>query len=244
MEARHRHQRTGIAGGNRHVGLALLHRVDRKPHRRVLAAAAQRLARLVVHADGHIGMDHAGGLLQRRIFRKLLVDLLAVAIEQEFAVGMPFQRDGGAGNDDRCADIATHGVKRDSNLLRHERPGNLISCGPRKPGRALVMAPPKRCSAKRIPAPPPGRDNSVSPSRHNLLTTLFWRKASAVARNQRWKISLYNSILYGIFLAEHDNHLEPKAASPTTLTAGYLPLGFLLPGFFGSGFNALSAANG
>jgi hypothetical protein len=39
------------------------------------------------------------------------------------------QRNGSAGNDDRCADIATHGVKRDSNLLRHERPGNLNSCG-------------------------------------------------------------------------------------------------------------------
>jgi hypothetical protein len=42
---------------------------------------------------------------------------------------MPGQRNGGAGNDDRCADIATHGVKRDSNLLRHERPGNLILSG-------------------------------------------------------------------------------------------------------------------
>jgi hypothetical protein len=42
---------------------------------------------------------------------------------------MSGQRNGGAGNDDRCADIATHGVKRDSNLLRHERPGNLILCG-------------------------------------------------------------------------------------------------------------------
>ena len=184
MEARHRHQRAGIAGGNRHVGLALLHRVDRKPHRRVLAAAAQRLARLVVHADGDVGMDHARGLLQRRIFGELLVDLLAVAIEQKFAVGMPLQRDGGAGNDDRCADIATHGVKRDSNLLRHERPGNLISCGPRRARPRTGKAPPKRCSAKRNAAPPPGRDNSVSLSRHNLLTTLFWRKASAVARNQ------------------------------------------------------------
>src|SRR2546428_7772721 len=121
-------------------------------------------------------MGDGGSLFQRRIIGKPLVDQFAVAKKQEFTVGMPFQSDGGAGNDDRCADIATHGVKRDSNLLRHERPGNLISCGPRKPGRALVMAPPKRCSAKRIPAPPPGRDNSVSPSRHNLFTTLFWRK--------------------------------------------------------------------
>ena len=50
----------------------------------------------------------------------------AVAEQQKFGVGMPGQRNRGAGNDDRCADIATHGVKRDSNLLRHERPGNLI----------------------------------------------------------------------------------------------------------------------
>jgi hypothetical protein len=39
---------------------------------------------------------------------------------------MSGQRNSGAGNDHRCAHIATHGVKRDSNLLRHERPGNLI----------------------------------------------------------------------------------------------------------------------
>ncbi len=58
------------------------------------------------------------------------VDQRAVAEQQKFAVGMPGQRDRGAGNDDRCADIATHGVKRDSNLLRHERPGNLISLRP------------------------------------------------------------------------------------------------------------------
>jgi hypothetical protein len=63
---------------------------------------------------------------------ELLLDQLAVAKEQEFAVGMLLQSDCGAGNDDRCADIATHGVKRDSNLLRHERPGNLICCDPRE----------------------------------------------------------------------------------------------------------------
>ncbi len=50
----------------------------------------------------------------------------AIAEQQKFGVGMSGQRNRGAGNDDRCADIATHGVKRDSNLLRHERPGNLI----------------------------------------------------------------------------------------------------------------------
>src|SRR6478752_7776730 len=44
-----------------------------------------------------------------------------------------------------------------------------------EPGRALVKAPPKAVSAKRKAAPPPGRDNNVSPSRNNLLTTVFWQ---------------------------------------------------------------------
>ena len=47
-----------------------------------------------------------------------------------------------------------------------------------------------------------------------------------------------------MFLARYHNDLEPMAASPATLTAGYLPLGFLVPDFFGSAFNAFSAANG
>ena len=87
-EPRHRHQRAGIAGGNRDIGLAFLDGLDRKPHRRVLAAAAQRLARLVVHADGDVGMDDARGRLQRRMFGELRVDQRAVAEQQEFGVGM------------------------------------------------------------------------------------------------------------------------------------------------------------
>ena len=38
-KSRHRHQCSGIAGGDRHVGLPLLDGIDRKPHRRRLAAA-------------------------------------------------------------------------------------------------------------------------------------------------------------------------------------------------------------
>ena len=68
------------------------------------------------------------------------VDQRAIAEQQKFSVGMSGQRNGGAGNDDRCADIATHGVKRDSNLLRHERPGNLILCGLEALGRGLEIA--------------------------------------------------------------------------------------------------------
>jgi hypothetical protein len=71
---------------------------------------------------------------------KLGLDQPALAEQQEFGVGMPGQRNGGAGNDDRCADVATHGVKRDSNLFGHERPGNLILCGLDALGRGLEIA--------------------------------------------------------------------------------------------------------
>ena len=49
VEFGHRHQRAGIAGRDRDVGVALLDGVDGEPHRGLPAALAQRLARLVVH---------------------------------------------------------------------------------------------------------------------------------------------------------------------------------------------------
>jgi hypothetical protein len=46
-------------------------------------------------------------------------------------------------------------------------------CGLEALGRGLEIA--MECgSAKREAAPRPGRDNSVSSSRHNLLTASFW----------------------------------------------------------------------
>src|ERR1700721_3782467 len=71
---------------------------------------------------------------------ELRFDERTIAEQQEFGVGMSGQRNGGAGNDDRCADIATHCVKRDSNLLRHERPGNLIFGGLVALGRGMSFA--------------------------------------------------------------------------------------------------------
>ena len=56
VELGHGHQRAGIAGGDGDVRLALLHRVDGEPHRGFPAPLAQRLARLVVHLDGDVGM--------------------------------------------------------------------------------------------------------------------------------------------------------------------------------------------
>jgi hypothetical protein len=60
------------------------------------------------------------------------LDQVTVPEQQKLGIGMPGQRDRRTGNDNRSADIATHGVKRDSNLLRHERPGNLLCCGTKR----------------------------------------------------------------------------------------------------------------
>ena len=57
-QQRHRHQRAGIAGGNGDVRLALLHGFERQPHAGALAPA-HGLARLGIHGDLAIGVDHA-----------------------------------------------------------------------------------------------------------------------------------------------------------------------------------------
>ena len=64
VEARHRHQRAGVAGGDGDIGLATLDRIDGEPHRRFPAAVAERLARLVIHADGHVGVHQCRGGLE------------------------------------------------------------------------------------------------------------------------------------------------------------------------------------
>ena len=116
-----------------------------------------------MHADGDVGMNDARGRLHRRMFRQFGLDQRAIAEQQKLGVGVTGQRNGGAGNDDGSADIATHGVKRDSNLLRHERPGNLISCGLEALGRGLGIAMNVGDRPGAVSAPRPGRDNSVSP---------------------------------------------------------------------------------
>ena len=123
VELRHRHQGAGVAGRDRDIGLALLHRVDREPHRRLPAALAQRLARLVVHLDHDVGVDEPRGRLQPRPRVEQRRDHGLVAEQHELGVGMAGKRKIGPGNDDRRPDVAPHGVERNSDLLGHVRPG-------------------------------------------------------------------------------------------------------------------------
>ena len=89
MKFRHRHQRAGIAGRDRDVGLAFFHRVDGEPHRRFPAAVPQRLARFVVHVDRDIGVTIREAAFKRRMSGQQRLDDGQVAEQDEFDVGMP-----------------------------------------------------------------------------------------------------------------------------------------------------------
>jgi len=126
---RHRHQRAGIAGGNRKIRLALLDRLDRLPHRGDAPAGAQRLAWFVAHFDGDVGMKNLGLAGERRVLLEQRGERRLVAVKLKGDVGPAHQRDGRRRHDDRRAVIAAHGVHRDANI-----PGHLSSNSQRAPG--------------------------------------------------------------------------------------------------------------
>ena len=122
LEFRERHHRAGIAGGDRKVRLAAFDRIDGHRHRRLPSALAQRLARLGVHRDRHVGMEDARGRLELRPRVEQRLDQGAVAEQQKLDARMPVERDLRPGNDHGRSEIAPHGVERNTNLIRHERP--------------------------------------------------------------------------------------------------------------------------
>ena len=103
----------------RYVGFVFLHRVQRQPHRGFPAAVTQSLARLVVHLDRHIGMDDPRGAPQSRSRLQQRLDRGAVAEQQEFGIGVTLQGYLGSRHDYRRANVAPHGVERDTDLMGH-----------------------------------------------------------------------------------------------------------------------------
>jgi hypothetical protein len=114
FEFGHRHQGAGIAGGDRDIRLVLRHRVDRLPHGGLAAAAAQRLARLLVHGDGHVAMMERAGGLQLRILRKQRLALGGNAEKHEADIGMALESLGCARDSDLRTEVATHDVDGNS----------------------------------------------------------------------------------------------------------------------------------
>src|SRR5262249_34979890 len=82
-------------------------------------APAQRLARLVAHAHGHVCMDDARLLREHREFLQLGVDANPVADEYETQGWCTLERNGGSRHPDGRPVIAAHGVERYRPRLRH-----------------------------------------------------------------------------------------------------------------------------
>ena len=114
----HRHQGTGVAGGDRGVRVTLLHGLQRQPHGRALAAA-QSLARLVVHADDAVGMYDFRSGLEVRIALELGVDARHITEKDEADSWIALKRESRARDDDRRSVIAAHGIERDCSRRWH-----------------------------------------------------------------------------------------------------------------------------
>src|SRR3954465_15286567 len=146
---------------------------------------------------------------------------------------MASQRDRGAGNDDRCADIAPHGVKRDSNLLRHERPGNLIfgvvSALGRKLGSSLESGT-RRCT--------PGRAGTIAGPRADTTSgpPFFWKPSLRGGESAQHKETLTRQTIRLRYCPKsavcfrHKGNLEGAALHRFP--------GFFAPGAFASAFSA------
>ena len=140
-ELGHRHQGAGVAGGDRAIGGAGLHRFDRLPHRRDAPPGAQGLARLVAHLDRDIGVNDARLGRELRVTLENLPDRLLLAVEEELEVRPALERDRRGRDDDARPVVAAHRVQRYANVARH----SLDPTAPKRVARA---------------APGVGRDNS------------------------------------------------------------------------------------
>ena len=86
------------------------------------APFAQRLARLGIHGDGHVGVQdfRLGG--EGRMRFELSLDAARVAHEQEARVGMTDKRDRRARDDHAWSMVAAHGVERYGDWSSHMVP--------------------------------------------------------------------------------------------------------------------------
>ncbi len=71
-------------------------------------------------------MDDPGNGLELGVTIELGLDPGAVPDQQKLGLAVPAERDGSAWNDHGGADVAPHGVKRNTNLAWHLNPGNLV----------------------------------------------------------------------------------------------------------------------
>src|SRR5476649_195000 len=113
-----RHQRAGVAGADRDIGLALLHAIDGMPHRRVLAPA-QNMAGLVLHRHPARRMAHMRTALEFGMAGDKRIQLRLVAMQKKLDVGMTLKSLEQRAHDNGRAGITAHGIYRDGQGAGH-----------------------------------------------------------------------------------------------------------------------------
>ena len=109
----HRHQRAGIARGNRGAGIALLHCIDRKAHAGGLGTA-QRAARQLVAAD-HVGaMQYFGRPGHAGMRVECSLDARFIANQQELELVVTPTRQRGAFDHHAHAFVSAHRIDGDT----------------------------------------------------------------------------------------------------------------------------------
>ena len=109
-EFRHRHQRAGVAGGDAGIRRAGLDRLDRLPHRRLPAAMAQRLARLVVHPHRDLAVEEFADLGQLGKLGQFGAHQFLAPVDDEADVGAARRDRHERRNDHGWSVIAAHGI--------------------------------------------------------------------------------------------------------------------------------------
>src|SRR5262249_23572322 len=109
----------------------------RAPHARPAAALAQRLARLLVHTDGVVGVLENRGVADAREAIEDRPNDLLIAKQAIADVRTPGKGDVGAGQHLHRPEIAAHHIERGGDSIRHRAP----SFRPRSPPPARASAP-------------------------------------------------------------------------------------------------------
>jgi hypothetical protein len=113
-----------VLSRHRGVGMALLHRIDRDPHRG-RARAADRLAWLLARVNRIGGVDDLHARAEQRVMREFLADQGFVTVEVELERLVAALGASRTGDHHRSAVVPTHCVDGDSRACVHalKRPG-------------------------------------------------------------------------------------------------------------------------
>ncbi len=116
-----RHEGAGVAGADGDLGFVGADGFDRAAHRGV-AAAAEGLARLLVHRDDAVAMHDLRDVLQRGFAEEDRLQLRVVAVQQELDLGVTQVRDRDAIDNGLRGVVAAHRVNRNDDFAVHASP--------------------------------------------------------------------------------------------------------------------------